>query len=148
MNAAVVPAQQPGAARETAGQQEKTGYSGMYSFLREGEFLQVTVEEEGRVTGFVSRYGDLDSDKGQFLDHFIKGGKLQGAKLEFKTQTVHGVRFEFTGAFERGEGKQPGDEAYYVLAGTLTELVTDAENKTTSKVREVRLKAFPRNLAK
>ena len=38
-------------------------YSGMYSFLKEGEFVQVTVEEAGPVTGFVSRYGDLESDK-------------------------------------------------------------------------------------
>jgi hypothetical protein len=37
-------------------------YSGMYSFLKEGEFVQVTVEDAGRVTGFVSRFGDLDSD--------------------------------------------------------------------------------------
>ncbi|MGA8540989.1 MAG: hypothetical protein WB566_15920, partial [Terriglobales bacterium] len=32
-------------------------YSGMYSFLREGEFVQLTVEDQGNVTGFVSRYG-------------------------------------------------------------------------------------------
>jgi len=38
-------------------------YSGMYSFLRDGEFVQITVEEKGRVTGFVSRYGDLESDR-------------------------------------------------------------------------------------
>jgi hypothetical protein len=43
-------------------------YSGMYSFLREGEFVQVTVEA-GRVSGFVSRYGDTESDRGMFLDH-------------------------------------------------------------------------------
>ncbi len=49
-------------------------YSGMYSFLRDGEFVQVTVEDQGRVTGFVSRYGDSESDRGVFLDHFFKSG--------------------------------------------------------------------------
>src|SRR6266849_4204871 len=47
-------------------------YSGMYTFLREGEFVQITVEDAGHVTGFVSRYGDLERDKGTFLDHFFK----------------------------------------------------------------------------
>src|SRR3982074_3248034 len=38
-------------------------YSGMYSFLKEGEFVQVTVEDGAQLTGFVSRYGNGDSDK-------------------------------------------------------------------------------------
>jgi len=29
---------------------------GMYSFLRDGEFVQVSVEDHGQVIGFVSRY--------------------------------------------------------------------------------------------
>lgn len=118
-------------------------YSGMYTFLREGEFVQVTVEDQGRVTGFVSRYGDLDSDKGAFLDHFFKEGKLEGNKLTFTTETVHGVSFEFKGTVDRGQGKNPGDEAYYVLNGTLVENSTDQNKKTASKSREVALKSFP-----
>ena len=118
-------------------------YSGMYAFLKEGEFVQVTVEEAGRVTGFVSRYGDLDSDKGAFLDQFFKTGKLEGNALTFTTEVVHGTSFEFKGAIERGEGKKPGDEAYYLLKGTLTETTTDASKKTSSKSREVAFKAFP-----
>lgn len=118
-------------------------YSGMYTFLREGEFVQVTVEDEGHVTGFVSRYGDLDSDKGAFLDHFFKTGKLDSNKLTFTTAVVHGTSFEFAGAIDRGEGKKPGDEAYYVIRGKLTETTTDAAKKTSSKSRDVVFKAFP-----
>ena len=118
-------------------------YSGMYSFLKEGEFVQVTVEEAGRVTGFVSRYGDLESDKGAFLDQFFKTGKLEGTSLTFTTDVVHGTAYEFKGTVGRGEGKKPGDEAYYVLKGMLTERVTDVNQKTSSKSREVTFKAFP-----
>ena len=118
-------------------------YSGMYAFLKEGEFVQVTVEEAGRVTGFVSRYGDLDSDKGAFLYQFFKTGKLEGNALTFATEVVHGISFEFKGTIERGEGKKPGDEGYYVLKGRLTETTTDANKKNSSKSREVALKAFP-----
>ena len=122
-------------------------YSGMYSFLRDGEFVQLTVEEQGHVTGFVSRYGDLESDRGAFLDHFFKQGKLDGPKLTFTTETVHGVWFEFAGAVERGEGKKPGDEAYYVLKGILTEYAIDDAKKTTSRARDVALKSFPQDAA-
>jgi hypothetical protein len=120
-------------------------YSGMYTFLKEGEFVQLTVEE-GRVTGFVSRYGEQESDKGAFLDQFFKEAKLEGKKLSFTTQTVHGVWYEFKGAVERGEGKNVGDEAYYVLKGKLTQYTTDADKKTASQAREVVLKAFPADL--
>lgn len=120
-------------------------FSGMYSFLRDGEFVQVTVEDQGRVTGYVSRYGDSESDRGVFLDHFFKSGKLDGNRLAFSTETVHGVWFEFRGTVERGEGKSRGDEAYYVLKGTLIENTTDEAKKTSSRSREVALKSFPQD---
>lgn len=118
-------------------------YSGMYTFLKDGEFLQVTVEDGGSVTGYVSRYGDGESDQGAFLDQFFKNGKLEGNKLGFTTEIVHGVTFDFRGTFERGEGKNPGDEAYFVLKGTLTENVSDTNKKVTSHSREVTFKLFP-----
>jgi len=122
---------------------ERPACSGMYSFLKDGEFVQVTVEDVGNVTGFVSRFGDGESDKGAFLDQFFKTGKLDGNKLRFTTELVHGVTFDFQGTAERGEGKNPGDEAYFVLKGTLTENLTDANKKVTSRSRPVVFKMFP-----
>ena len=122
------PAQAAAAGRE---------YSGMYSFLSDGEFVQITVEDSGRVTGFVSRYGD----KGEFVDHYFKTGKLDGNKIEFTTQTVQAVSFAFTGTVERGDGKNPGDEGYYFLKGALTENGGDAGKKESQVV----LRMFPRN---
>jgi hypothetical protein len=118
-------------------------YSGMYSFLQEGEFVQITVEDEGRVTGFVSRYGDGASDKGAFLDQYFRSGKLDGNKMIFITETVHAVWFEFKGSVERGEGKNPGDEGYYVLKGTLIENVSDGAKKVSTHSQEVTFKRFP-----
>ncbi len=118
----------------------------MYSFLQEGEFLQVTVEDAGRVTGFVSRYGDSDSDRGTFLDQFFKQGKLDGNKLSFTTETVHGVWFEFNGTVDRGEGKTPADEAYHLIKGTLADFRTDTDKKVSSKSREVTFKSFPHDV--
>jgi len=121
-------------------------YSGMYSFLRDGEFVQITVEDQGRVTGFISRYGDLESDRGAFLDFFFKSGKIEGKNLSFITQTVHGVWYEFKGTIERGPGRDPGNEAYYILKGTLTQSGTDTNKKTVSKSREVSFKSFPQDM--
>jgi hypothetical protein len=122
-------------------------YSGMYSFLKEGEFVQITVEDDGRVTGFISRYGDTDSDKGTFLDQYFKTGKLDGNQLNFTTQVVHGVSFDFKGTIERGDGKNPGDEGYFVLKGSLTESTSDANKKVTSHSQDVAFKMFPQEAA-
>jgi hypothetical protein len=121
-------------------------YSGMYSFLQDGEFVQLTIEDDGRVTGFVSRYGDSENDRGAFLDQFFRQGKLDGTKLSFTTDTVHGVWYEFVGKIERGEGKSPAGEAYYIMKGTLTEFRTDADKKVTSKSHTVAFKSFPRDV--
>ena len=131
----------------SSGAKEGQSYSGMYSFLKDGEFVQLTVEDGGSVTGFVSRFGDGESDKGAFLDQFFKTGKLDGSKLSFTTEVVHGVAFDFQGSVERGEGKNPGDEAYFVLKGTLTENISDANKKVTSRPRPVVLKMFPQEAA-
>src|ERR1700704_7900 len=92
-------------AQSTAGQQktapaaEPEDISGMYSFEHEGEFVQITIEprkpeDAGKpvtISGFVSRYGDLESDRGVFLDHFFSRGALENQKLAFTTKTVHGI---------------------------------------------------------
>lgn len=136
---------QPGAAKDAPGKDATggPGYSGMYTFLKEGEFVQLTVEDDGSVTGLISRFGDEGSDKGAFLDQFFKSAKLEGNKLSFTTDVVHGVSFDFKGTIERGEGKNPGDEGYFVLQGTLVENISDANKKVTSRSQGVVFKMFP-----
>jgi hypothetical protein len=147
-------AQDASAAKPSApAQQQKEpeaerAYSGMYTFLKEGEFVQLTVEEERRVSGFVSRYGEGESDKGAFLDQFFKNAKLEGNRLNFTTEIVHGVSYDFHGTVERGEGKAPGDEAYFVLKGWLTENSSDVNKKVTSRSQEVAFRMFPQEAAK
>jgi hypothetical protein len=131
----------PAAERNSLGRE----YSGMYSFLKDGEFVQISVEDQGRVTGFVSRYRDGESEKGEFLDQYFRSGKLDGNKVSFTTETARGVWFEFKGTVERGEGKNRGEEAYYLLKGTLTENTSDAEKKMTTRANDVAFKMFPKS---
>jgi hypothetical protein len=121
-------------------------YSGAYFFLQDGELVQLNIEDEGKITGFIQRFGDGESDRGLLLDHFFKDAKLDGKNLSFSTKTVHGVSYDFKGTVERGEGKKPGDEAYSDLKGTLVQSNVDSQQRTISKTRDVVLKAFPQNL--
>ncbi len=120
-------------------------YSGMYTFLQEGEFVQLTMEDNGTVTGFVSRYKDGEANNHPFIDHFFKQGKLDGKKLSFATETVENISYEFKGTIERGDGKKPDDEAYYVMKGVLTQSQIEADKKTSTKSQSVEFKSFPQD---
>lgn len=117
----------------------------MYTFLQEGEFVQINVEDGGRVTGFVSRYGDSDADKGAFLDNTFSEGSLKRNQIHFKTRVVHGVSYEFSGMVERGNGKTAADEGYRVIRGKLTEYTEDATKKMNARSRELTMKSFPQD---
>jgi len=119
--------------------------SGMYAFLREGEFVEVDVDDQAQVTGFISRYGESDADRGAFLDHLFTNAKLEGNKLTFATRPVHGISFEFKGTIERGTGKTREEDGFYVLRGTLTQFTTGPDQKQSAKSREVTLKSFPQD---
>jgi hypothetical protein len=116
--------------------------TGLYSFVREGEFVQIEVNE-GKVTGLVSRFKDEDPEKAGFVDQFFDQAKLEGARLSFRTKAADGVWFEFSGVVERGPAKTPGDEGYWNVRGTLTEHRTSSDGKPIEKTHELTLKSFP-----
>jgi hypothetical protein len=120
-------------------------YSGMYSFLREGEFIQITIEEKGNVSGFISRFGDTEKDKNTFLDQFIQTGKLNGDHLTFTTKPVQASWFTFEGTIGRGEAKTDEELGYYAIHGKLRRFQTSTGNKTTEETRTVEFKSFPRD---
>jgi hypothetical protein len=116
--------------------------SGMYSFLKEGEFVQINLEPSG-MTGYISREGDMESDQGQFLDYFFNKASIQGHNVSFATKPVHGVSFEFKGHFDHGLlAKSKAEDGYFILRGTLTEIRSDAANKTTSRSHEVEFRSL------
>lgn len=106
--------------------------------------MQITVEE-GKLTGFVSRYGDRESDKDAFLDQFFSKGSIEGNKISFTTKPVHGTWFEFSGEVNRGEAKTADAEGYWAIHGTLKEYDEDEVKHVTAKSREVVFKSFPQD---
>jgi hypothetical protein len=150
MSALVLPAlaQTPAPTTDnaTAPAAQKDDISGMYSFLKDGEFVQINQEPDGYITGFVSRFGDDATDKKTFLDQFFSKAALNGSALTFATKAIHGTWFEFVGAIQRGPGKTPGDEAYRLIKGKLTRHKTDANSKEQADSREIEMKSFPADM--
>ncbi|HUI85352.1 MAG TPA: hypothetical protein VL240_14080 [Candidatus Binatia bacterium] len=139
---ATVPQQYRLLAQQPARSGETGDISGMYSFLREGEFVQLTVED-GKLSGYISRFGDSASDKDQFIDQFFDRTSLAGNRLSFSTKTVHGVWFEFAGVIATAPGRKPSEEGYHVIKGTLIQHTSDATGTEKSMQRQVEFKSFP-----
>jgi hypothetical protein len=116
--------------------------SGMFTFLKEGEFVQLSVED-GKLSGFISRFGETESDKGQFIDQFFDKASLEGDHLYFKTKTVHGMWYELDGTLAVTPGKQAGQEGYRVIRGKLTLHASDAKGTERATEKTVEFKSFP-----
>ena len=123
-------------------QSDDKNISGTYSFVRDGETLQINLEEDG-VHGWITRFGESDSDKGQRIDQFFDKAALAGDQLSFTTKVIHGVWFEFHGKVARGPGKSRAEEGYFVIRGTLKQFTTDADQRVSAKEREVEFRLFP-----
>src|ERR1700760_3297986 len=121
--------------------------SGTYTFLREGEFVQLTVDD-GRLSGYISRFGDPESDKGQFIDQFFDKTSLTGDHLTFNTKTVHGVWYAFNGRVTITAGKQPDSEGYRVMKGTLVQHTADDKGGDKAMQRQGEFKSFPSDVGK
>jgi len=116
--------------------------SGAYTFVREGEVLQLTVED-GKLSGYISRFGDSDSDKGTFIDQFFDKTTLEGNRLSFDTKTVHGVWYDFSGVVSTQPGRKPSEEGYRVIRGKLVQHTTDENGKEKAMQKQVEFKSFP-----
>jgi hypothetical protein len=137
------------AAQETAAQPAGAAYdvSGTYTFLREGEFVQLTVDD-GKLSGYISRFGDTDSDKGQFIDQFFDKTSLVGDRLNFNTKIVHGIWYAFNGRVTTTPGKQPDNEGYRVMKGTLVQHTASDKGAEKTMQRQVEFKSFPSDMGK
>ncbi|HUZ04935.1 MAG TPA: hypothetical protein VMU62_06240 [Acidobacteriaceae bacterium] len=92
--------------------------SGAYAFDRTGESIEIDIDR-GKLTGYISRLGDVDTDSGTPLTYFFDHTALDGGQLRFETKVVHGVWYSFTGTIVRGAGETRDKEGYYVLRGKL-----------------------------
>jgi len=120
--------------------------TGMYGFLRDGENIQLNVQN-GVLDGWVHTYGMQESDRNIEMDRFFQRASLQGNQIYFITKPLHGAWVEFNGRIERGDAQTRAKEGYYRLVGKLTEYITDAEHNQSARQRDVVFKSQPEDVA-
>ncbi len=92
--------------------------SGPYHFDHSNESIEIDIEHS-KLTGYISRLGDLETDSNIPLTFFFDKGSVHAREIEFQTRVVHGVWYSFHGTILRGEARTRSEEGYYVLHGTL-----------------------------
>jgi hypothetical protein len=91
--------------------------SGEYS-LGSGGMVDVELQPD-RLSGFITRLGDRESDEGTPLTFFFATSRLSGQQLAFTTRQVHGIWFSFEGTIVRGPARARDQQGYYLLEGKL-----------------------------
>jgi hypothetical protein len=116
-------------------------YSGRYSFLQDGEDVQLN-QTGNKVDGYITRFGSSDADQGTMLQQTFSKATLDGDKLSFTTKPVHAVWYEFTGTIGRGPAKSRAEDGFYQIVGTLTEHTQKDGKDVASRTRQVTFKLF------
>ncbi len=99
--------------------------SGEYQ-LSANETVDVELQPD-RLSGFITRFGDRQSDQGVPLTFFFATSHLAGERMSFTTRKVHGVWFSFDGTIARGTARSRDQQGYYLLEGKL--ILHDAAGK-------------------
>jgi hypothetical protein len=106
--------------------------SGEYLFGSDpNDVIQITLTGDA-LSGYISRHGQAQNDHGAPLTLFFTHTWLDGERLGFDTQEIHGVSYSFEGAVVRGSAKSTREAGYYLLQGTL--IRSEAGNKQPSRV--------------
>jgi hypothetical protein len=100
--------------------------SGEYT-LGSGEMVDVELQPD-RLSGFITRLGDRESDEGTPLTFFFATSRLAPQQLAFTTKQIHGVWFSFEGTIVRGPARSRDQQGYYLLEGRL--VLHDVAGKT------------------
>jgi hypothetical protein len=91
--------------------------SGEY-LLGSGGIVEVDLQPD-RLTGYITRLGDRESDEGTPLTFFFASSRLSGSRLSFTTRQVHGMWFSFDGTIVRGLAPGRNHQGYYLLEGQM-----------------------------
>jgi hypothetical protein len=99
--------------------------SGEYA-LGGGGSIDVELQPD-RLSGYINRLGDRQSDQGEPLTFFFATGHLAGQRMAFTTRQVHGIWFSFEGTIVRGSAATRQQPGYYLLEGRLVLHDADAQ---------------------
>ena len=112
--------------------------SGEYLFGSDpNDVIQITLFND-ELSGYISRHGEAQNDQGAPLTLFFAHTWLDGPRLGFDTQAIHGISYSFEGTIIRGSAEATTKAGYFLLQGTLTQ-----SEAGTSQPRQVSMKLAP-----
>jgi hypothetical protein len=99
-------------------------------------------EEEGKLKGQIDVFGG-EEESDTILSYLITIGVREKNHVEFKTSKIHERYYRFSGAVERGTGREEGDPDYLRLVGEVSIVtVHGATGEETTERRQVVLKSL------
>ncbi len=120
--------------------------SGAYAFDHAKESIEVDLDRRGKLTGYITRLGDEETDSDTPLTYFFDQTAVHGDQLQFETKVVHSLWYSFRGTIVRGPGQMRDDEGYYILRGTLSvhhpSNERDKSSQETVEQRKVKYKSL------
>jgi hypothetical protein len=118
---------------------------GSYEFDHTNESIELDLDRN-RLSGFISRLGDAETDNNTPLTFFFDQSAIDGDEISFQTRVLHGIWYSFRGTIVRGDGKTRADAGYYVLLGVLAahhpESGRDKSADETIERRQVHFKSM------
>jgi hypothetical protein len=93
---------------------------GHYTFGHELDLLEIDLEPNRGVTGYITLLGGKGPDKNAPLAFFFTRTRVGGDNVYFLTQQIHRVSYEFNGTLRQSPPKDHTLDVDYSLVGTLT----------------------------
>ena len=91
--------------------------TGRYTFLSADDLLGI-LDEDGNLVGYIDVY-QLGDESDDIFSYTLSHGTRNGLKVKFKTITIHGLYYRFSGKVERGAARKPHQRDYLRLIGSV-----------------------------
>ncbi len=108
--------------------------TGRYSFLKPDDLLGI-LDEDGELRGFIEVLQE-DEESAELFSYTISRGSREGDQVRFKTDTIHGITYRFSGKVQVSRERKPNQRGYMLLVGILrveTRVPATGEEKTEEK---------------
>ena len=91
--------------------------TGRYSFLKPDDLLGI-LDEDGELRGFIEVFQE-DEESDELFTYTIARGSREGDQVRFKTDTIHGTTYRFSGKVQVSRERKPNQRGYMLLVGIL-----------------------------
>ena len=91
--------------------------TGRYSFLKTDDLLGI-LDEDGELRGFIEVLQE-DDESDDIFSYTITRGIREGNHINFKTDTIHGITYRFSGKVQINKSRDPTQRGFMLLVGTI-----------------------------